>query len=137
MAGFFTRIRIDKSSIVAHKGQKISGEFSIDIEELNIGRRFRFVKKNSLDCSRCKVVLYKDRKIFLSHRGVLSEETFSRYCPEKGLILSAFYIIYRAYKNQLLFAQYAYTRVEYNSISVLVTATTPDKFRVPFIKACL
>lgn len=137
MADFFTRIRMDKNSIVVHEKQKVSGKFAVDIEELNIARDFRFVKENPLDCSRCRVVLYKDEELFLSHQGVLSDKSFLRYHPDKGLILRAFYVIYKAHKNQLPFEQYACTKVQRTSTSVLVTTTTPDQFRLGFMRACL
>ena len=139
MATFFTRIRLRTDGIVfqGRDKEKMNGEFAIDVEELNISRLFEFMKMNPVNSDDCVVVISKDQKPFLSHTGIVSRESFRRYRIEEGLVLSAFYIIYYAYKGQLCPQKYALTKVQRSSTGVLVTASTPDEFRRPLMRACL
>lgn len=143
MATFFTKITLNKisdNSDGKKHNKRFEGEFFLDIEELNILRKFTFLinEPNSKDGI---TIINKDDKPFVTHLGKPSIDSLSEYKPEERLIIISFWFVFFARMNWLNPEKYALTKINRVQIGgheiVSVETATPDKFRNHFTRACL
>lgn len=129
MATFFTRIILDE--IKKTRRNFFEGEFVIDVEELNVFKRFNFIVEYR-HARYHSIFIYRDGKVFLRQTASSSVE---KYTKEQLAVLTAFEVVFSAYKGTLNTKRFALTKVERGQ-KLSVSTPTPDSMRIVLIKAC-
>ncbi len=134
MPKFSTKIILEE---ISTKGNgNFSGKFIVDIlERFNIYREFKFIvnKFNSPDC---RIVIFKDKEIFLEYKKNSKRQKRKKYSKEQQLIYASLIVILSAYINKLDASKFALTKIEnYGKLSVITG--TEDQLGGVLIRACL